>query len=218
MIQLKLNLVNDEDKRGHLLENDYILIPLKGESNYHVRTPVKKKIVDVYSSMQPTIVCISELRCNSDEIWLPHHWTDVIKALARICSDNLMYITDWNIGEDTVKDFVPKDYDGQIIKRDNRVPLLLEVTKSLMQSNDMYDIWNYGTSGYIFPKSWERNFISYTSKITISLDEIKGFFSNMSFTFWMGGEIDIMYVLCHKYGMNKIEDILSEADSLHFFL
>jgi len=206
------------DRKAYLSIKDYVLIPLRGESQEQKQTQIKQRILDFYNSMLPTIVCIRELSYDSDEIWWPYHWTDVIDTLSGMVSNSVTYITDWNIGEDTYKHFIPKDYDGQILKRGCHASLLLELTKTLIQSDDMCDIWNYGTSGYIFPKSWERNFISYTSKITISLDEIKGFFSNMSFTFWMGGEIDIMYVLCHKYGMNKIEDILSEADSLHFFL
>lgn len=221
--QLKLVAVDAESNKEHLSDKNYLLIPVKGRRDYQEQTPVMQSILAYYEQVKPTIVAIQELSCDSNEVWWPCHWTDVIHALTGVGSDNVIYIGDWNIAEDTVHSFIPEDHNGTLLNRGGHVPILLEVTKNLIDSCGsemcyMCDIWNYGTRGYILPKSWEKKFALYTTREEIGMEEIKAFYENVTYTFWMGGEIDIMYLVSHKYDVAIVQEILANAKSNHFYL
>lgn len=180
--------------------------------------------MDYYYLRKPSIISIHEVGVYSstNDFWRPCHWCEIINLLAG--HNSVSYITDWIISDDsTVKNIVPKGYKGKILERGNKVPILLEVPQVILKTCSttgcyMCGIWNYGTWGYIIPKPWEEKFISYTKQEDFSLTDIESFFDNVTYTFWIGGEIDILYLLSQQNILEQVSEILCQAKSDHFYL
>jgi hypothetical protein len=168
---------------------------------------------------EPAYIRVSPTLEKADEnIWkhVYHLWPGLLEQL--ISQDNTCYLSSWLLVQEYLPEALPSDFDGKIIPRgsDPEVPVLLECTASLISLAKTENraglmdrhIWDYGTWGYILPKSDERKIEEWASASECTKQMVTDFFETVLCVFWVKYELEGIWVMSHKMRHQDIYSIL----------
>lgn len=170
---------------------------------------MNENIIKHLNSISPNYIEIAQKAEGKQSNWL-----DIIQIISK---QQCCFVSEWFFTEEAIKGILPKDYNGNILKRgaDPDIPVPVEWPSHLMNQDAqsqwfIKSIWNYGIWGYCLPHENYSQFARYTAMDKASRQDIVEFFDIISHIFVLMGELDEMWVISRTLDSNELMNQLTQ--------
>jgi len=134
-----------------------------------------------------------------------------------IGSENTCFVSSWLLLPRDLPNTLPTNYRGRVIERGNsgEIPALVQWTRELV--NDpipsgkygcFVDIWNFGTWGYVLPKTKAHKMAEWSQMTKASSEQVADFFQSLVLMFWVKFDLHGILIMSHQLDCQRVCSVL----------